>query len=391
MKKYYQTFATLSIVLLCLFFSGCLSDQGSDDTNKDNASSENKDTSQSGVVLFEYLPVDLEKVAYILPMGGMSGGHVTPIDHQYYISCDFDLGTDAAVDIDVYSPAAGIVTSIQHMSVAAGDTPIPVDDFRLVIQHTSTISSIYIHIDELSEKLAAIDPGFGEYATVHVEVTAGEVIGRYGGSVDYNVVDEAVTLPFINPASYEREPWKIHCTDPFEYFNESLKSTLIEKCVRTHDPFGGKICYDIDGKLLGTWFEEGTNGYEGLDPDRYWAGHLSIVYDSIDPEAVIVSIGTFVDTAEQFAVLGNSPDPATISVEEDLVVYELVDFEYVTNGTVWDRNNLVKGLTVQTSEYVQGVILLQLLEDRQLKVEIFPGKTAAEVPGFTDGFCIYER
>jgi len=391
MKKLYLAYTILTIVVFCVFFSGCLSDQSSDDTTKDTTSSENKDTSESNVVTFDYPPVDLEKVAYILPMGGMSGGHVTPIDHQYYLSYDFSLGANAAVDIEVYSPAAGTVTSIQHMSVAAGDNPMPVDDFRLTIQHNTTISSIYIHIDELSEKLATVDPGFGEYATVEVEVSAGEVIGRYGGSVDYNVVDEKVTLPFINPTSYDQEPWKIHCPDPFDYFNESIKSTLIEKCVRTHDPLGGKICYDIDGRLAGTWFEEGTNGYEGLDPERYWAGHLSIVYDSIDPEAVIVSIGTFVDTAKQFAVLGNSPDPATISMEAGLVVYELVDFEYVINDTVWDGQSLVKGLTVRTSEYVQGVILLQLLDARALKVEIFPEKTASEVSGFTDAYKMYER
>ena len=333
----------------------------------------------------------MEKVAFILPMGGMTGAHVTPIDHQYYVSYDFDKRDDAAVDIDVYSPADGIVTSIQHMSVAAGDTPIAVDDFRLVIQHTSTISSIYIHVDELSDRLALVDPGLGEYANVNVEVSSGEVIGRYSGSVDYNIVNEDVELPFVNPESYEVEPWKIHCPDPFDYFNESIKSMLVEKCLRSQNPSGGKICYDLDGRLVGTWFEEGTNGYGGVDQDRYWAGHLSIVYDSIDPDTIVISIGTFIDTAEQFGVKGNSPDPANISIDDELVIYELVDFEYVKNDTIWDRNSLVKGLRVQNSEYVHGVILLQLIEYRKLKVEIFPKKTANDISGFTDNFKLYER
>ena len=369
-----------------LLLSGCTTKQN--DSNQDN---ENGDANQSGFIIFDYPPFNLDKVAYILPMGGMIGGHVTPIDHQYYVSYDSDLGSNAVVDIEVYSPADGTVTSIGHMSVAAGDTTIPVDDFRLYIKHTSTISSIYIHIDELSDKLAAFDPGSGDYANVNVEVSAGEVIGRYGGSVDYNVVDEDVVLPFINPDSYEGEPWKIHCPDPFDYFNESIKSTLIEKCLRTQDPIGGKICYDIDGRLCGNWFEDGTNGYGGVDPDRYWAGHLSIVYDDIDPDAVVVSIGTFVDTAEKFAVKGNSPDPANISLDDGLVMYELVDFEYVKDAVVWDRNSFVKGLTVRNSEYVQGVILLQLIEDRKLKVEIFPYQTADQVSDFTENVRIYVR
>ena len=392
MKQSYLKVVAVISVAVFLLLSGCISDQNSDDSDtNDDSSTENGDNNGGGFVAFDYPPFDLEKVAFILPMGGMTGSHVTPIDHQYYVSYDFDLGSEAAVDINVYSPANGTVTSIQHMSVAAGDPPIPVDDFRLVIQHTPTISSIYIHIDELSDKIVAVDPGLGEYANVNVDVSAGEVIGRYGGSVDYNIVDEDVVLGFVNPASYVSEDWKIHCPDPFDYFNESIKSTLVEKCLRTQDPIGGKICYDIDGKLVGTWFEEGTNGYAGANQDRYWAGHLSIVYDSIDPDAIIVSIGTFIDTAEQFSVKGNNPDPANISIDDGLVIYELVDFEYIKNDTIWDRNSFIKGLKVRNSDYVQGVILLQLIEDRKLKVEIFPGQTADEVSAFTDDAMMYER
>ena len=46
---------------------------------------------------------------------------------------------------------------------------------------------------------------------------------------------------------------------------------------------------------------------------------------------------------------------------------------------------------MRNSEYVQGVIILQLIEDRRLKVEIFPGKTANELNGFTDNFKFYVR
>ena len=40
---------------------------------------------------------------------------------------------------------------------------------------------------------------------------------------------------------------------------------------------------------------------------------------------------------------------------------------------------------------VHGVILLELTEARKLKVEIFPGKTASEVSGFTENTKLYER
>jgi hypothetical protein len=390
MKKLHIKYVIVIVLSTILIFSGCISNQENNDRDiNDGKANENIDS--NGFLTFGYPPFDLEKVAYIIPMGGMIGSHVTPIDHQYYVSYDFNKVDEVNVDIDVYSPGEGVVTQIQHMNIAAGDTPLEVDDFRLVIQHTPTISSIYIHIDELSDKLEMFDPGLGEYTNVNVKVSAGEVIGRYGGSVDYNIVDEENILPFINPMSYKSEDWKIHCLDPFDYFNESIKSILIKKCLRTQEPIGGKICYDIDGKLVGTWFLDGTNGYAGVNLDRYWAGHLSIAYDSIDPEAIIISIGTYVDSAKQFSVKNNSPNPADISVDDGLVIYELVDYEYYKNDTRWNRNSLAKGLKVRNSNYVQGVILFELIDDKKLKMELFPGSNADEIDGFTENAAIYIR
>ena len=51
----------------------------------------------------------------------MIGAHVTPIDHQYYVSYDFQKTDEGLVDIEVYSPCDGVVTQIQHMNVAVGD------------------------------------------------------------------------------------------------------------------------------------------------------------------------------------------------------------------------------------------------------------------------------
>jgi hypothetical protein len=387
MKNIIFKFLVIIFLVTFVILSGCLKDQD----NNENLDNEYVNDDLDNVFYFNYPPVDLEKVAYILPMGCMIGSHVTPIDHQYYVSYDFDKGEDAAIDVDVYSPGDGVVTQIQHMDIAVGDSPNPVDDFRLVIQHSNSISSIFIHIDELSDRLKVFDPGPGLYASINLNVSAGEVIGRYSGSVDYNIVDEEVVLPFINPSSYKAEEWKIHCPDPINYFNDSIKSKLIEKCLRYQDPIGGKICYDIDGRLVGSWFKEGTNGYGGINPDRYWADHLSIAFDSIDHDAIIISIGTYIDSAKQFGVKNNSPNPKDVSYDDGLVIYELVDFQYYYNDSIWDRNSLIKGLKIINSEFVQGVILLQLLEDGKLKMEIFPNMTADEVKGFTENAVFYIR
>ena len=47
--------------------------------------------------------------------------------------------------------------------------------------------------------------------------------------------------------------------------------------------------------------------------------------------------------------------------------------------------------TEDVRERITGVVLVQMLEDRLLKIEAFPGKKAAEVEDFTSAAKLYER
>ena len=54
--------------------------------------------------------------------------------------------------------------------------------------------------------------------------------------------------------------------------------------------------------------------------------------------------------------------------------------------------SLVTGIEARNQDSdVRGVVLFQLLDDRTLKVETFPGKSASEVAGFTNAALMYER
>ena len=54
--------------------------------------------------------------------------------------------------------------------------------------------------------------------------------------------------------------------------------------------------------------------------------------------------------------------------------------------------SLVKGIDARNIDgRIYGVVLLQLVDDRTLKVETFPGKTASQVGEFTASALIYER
>ena len=95
-------------------------------------------------MLFDFPPVDMDKVVFIEPLGGIIGEHVTLIDHQYYVALDHLDDSEEEVVVEVYSPADGFVTEIQHMNTLPGREGVVIDDYRLVIQHPSSMSSKFM-------------------------------------------------------------------------------------------------------------------------------------------------------------------------------------------------------------------------------------------------------
>jgi len=340
-----------------------------------------------GPVRLTHSPMNLEDIAHIIPMGLMVGAHVTPVDHMYFEPKDRNAGR---YRYDVYAPADGFIVHIQHRTMMSGtmtDGSKERDDYRVVMEHSSTFWSYYDLITQLDQTILdqiGGPPPDMKPVKVRVPVKAGQLIGKVGGqTLDFAVVNSEVTLKgFVVPRHYDYEPWKIHTVNPFDYFDEPLKSTLLAKNPRKAKPRGGKIDYDIDGKLAGNWFLENTNGYAGAgDPRGYWMGHLAIVYHHIFPQKIVVSIGDFDGRMRQFFVKDNMPDPAQVSSASRWVKYELIPENVGSSGQPQEG--------VDTR--VQGVLLVQVLQNRKLRVETFPGKTAAEVKGFTSAKRIYER
>lgn len=345
-----------------------------------------------GIVNFTYAPMKLEDIGFIEPLGLMLGSHVTPIDHQYYYQKDWVAEPTEADLKDVFAPADGIITSIQAMPSFFSHVRPELGDYRIILAHTCSFYTIYIHVYKLSDKIyeQVEDLKPGENKGLNILVKAGELIGK-ANSFDFSAHNEDVVLSgFIVPEHYTGEPWKIHTVDPFDYFVEPLKSKLLEKNLRLDIPRGGKIDYDINGRLIGNWFKENTNGYRGIKQPEYWVTHLSISPDGLDPEHIIVSLGDFKGEAMQFGVKGNSPNPKDVDVSTGLVKYKLVHYSYYDlNNKRWESTYYAKGLKAKNNEEVNGVVLLQLISDRKLKVEIFPDKT--DVDGFTEKAMIYER
>ena len=155
---------------------------------------------------------------------------------------------------------------------------------------------------------------------------AGQVIGKvHGGfTFDFALIDTAVTRQgFVRPEQFmKRDPWKPNTVDPFDYIEEPLRSKLLAFNPRQVPPFGGKIDYDVDGRLVGNWYREGSGGYAGANQRwDYWVGHVTFAYHHLDPSQIIISMGELDGRAQQFAVQGNAPDPAKIGKAEGMVKY----------------------------------------------------------------------
>ena len=345
-------------------------------------------------VTFTDSPVSLSQINHIIPLGQMSASHITPTDHGYILN---GIGLSGNIS-DLRSPADGFIVSIGAFKT---------NDYRFIMWHSCTVSTIYIHAFEIAPEILAAagnfapgdktweaDQGPVDNQTKPIPVKAGQVIGKIKDGVDFSVHDTAKILSgFVHKSFYYSEAWKIHTVDLFDYFASDVRSLLMSKSLRTVAPVGGKIDYDIDGRLVGSWFREGTNGYKGNGTDcTYYTCHLAIAYDNVFPDQIRVAIpNSGIDQSvcntcfNAFGVKGNGPDPANIRKENGLVKYELVG---LISGKI-ERHGLHP--TVSNEHQPLGVILMEMLSDRQLKVQVFPGKTAAEVNAFTEAARLYER
>ncbi len=352
-----------------------------------------------GTALISASPIDLNEILYIQPMGLMIGGHVTPIDHGYfYIKGAMEKPARQA---KVYAPFSGVITSVTR--TARSGLNGNYDDYALSIDATCSFrvrfSNLVKFAGGLADKTGELKPN--ENLTPNYQVKEGELIGYTGLPTAYGIDvwvenDNATLTGFIHSDQYEKsESWKLHMVDFFDYTKEPLKSQLLALDMREANPRFGKIDYDIDGKLIGNWFRQGSGGYSGNKngEEGYWDGHLSIVPDGNDPTQVDISFGNYGGEAKQFAVIGNSPDPKNVSQDSGIIKYELGQIETYSGdtGEFWDHQSYIPHILTKAGKSVLGTVLMQLIAKDQLKMEIFPGKKATEITGFDSSALMYER
>lgn len=349
-----------------------------------------------GTVKLTHSPMNLQDIERIMPCGMMVGGHVCPIDHGYFYPKTLKPGQP---HFNVYAPADGHIVMIGHRTQLTGSTERQreYDDYAVHIEHTGSFYTFYDLLTQLDPAvLDKLDDStrerfsrkqMGPPVHVRIPVKAGQVIGKIGGrSLDIAIIDTEVRLKgFLTPKLYGHYAWRIHVVDPFDYMEDPIKGELLRLNVRKTNPPFGKIDYDVEGRLVGNWFLEGSGGYPGnrRDPRGYWTGHLAFAFHPIETSQMIVSIGDFDGRPRQFTVVGNGPDPMKVNAKDELVKYELTYAPFSGSGEKIELPPQMRG--------VQGILLVQLIGDRKLKMEVFPGKSAQNVSEFTAQSRMYER
>jgi hypothetical protein len=295
-------------------------------------------------VVFTRAPVDTMYLKTATPLGNMNPpGHTIPTDHIYFY-------LDGADFVPVYSIGGGTIKDVRYNEWS--------DDYNIYIEYSSSCGYYFDHI-------ANIPP----YISTDYELEAGVLLGyceTSQGAIDLGVIDNEVENYFIVPERYLDK--NIHCANPYLYFTDSVRNILYEKNRRTKEPRGGKIDYDIDGRLSGNWFLDSIEVNVLNATHEYQDYQLVFACDLWDPDVILIAAGGTLKLAPFYSrVVDNTPDPKDVTVSSGLVKYELAS--YVASGT----------------------LLVQMVEDRKIKVEVFPDLQKDEVDNFTSNAKLYIR
>lgn len=307
-----------------------------------------------GVATFTHSPIALGELSRIVALGNLNPpGHTIPTDHIYFYMWYYDDGPvpDPNRKHTVYAPAGGTVVSILQ----------PGGDFKVVVQCTNTF---YYYLDHV---LPTVQVG--------AVLTAGQAIGTSGGpyAIDLGAYDTTTTLPgFIDPNRYH--PQTRQAVSPLAHYEEPLRSTLRAKVVRSGTDKDGRIDFDVPGRLVGNWFLDGVPPAESDWPEN-WTKQLAFVRDVADPAIVRVSIGGTLAMSGAWAADPADPDPAHVQKGQTIVL------------RLYNRRGLLEAPDYTT---LHGVLLVEMLEDRKIKVEAFP-TNAFFVPAFSPEAKIYVR
>ena len=279
----------------------------------------------TGAVSFRSSPIDLGAIQWITPLGNLNPpGHTLPTSHIYFYFANPDAGeSPVAKRVPFAAPGDGTVTTLLGGLGA---------ESKLFVRQTSTFTYTIDHL------ILTVPLAQGS------KVTAGQVLGTTGSAygIDLGVINETMTLPFVNPSRYGWD--MLHAEAPLKFFDEPVRSQLYAKVERLGPDLDGRIDFDIAGRLVGNWFFGAGDAFP-----------LVFTYDTYDPSQVRIAVNTG-PVQGVFSVAATDPLPRDVSVASGKVLYTL--------------RRGITGLR-RPNPAILGFMLVQMIDDSRVTEEMF--------------------
>ncbi len=279
----------------------------------------------------DLLPVAPSLIEAILPLGTFHAGDALP-------STDARVVLRDSVPVVVHAMADGRVTEIDRSGGAIS--------LRIRNQVSLRVGGLIVR------------PALRVGQVVRVGEPIGEVAARPAGrgparELAIRIVDERILRTrWVRP---ERYGARRHVAFFAAYLADSLRSTAYGLVRRAAPDLDGRIDYDRNGQLVGTWFDASVAPLT-VGPA------LTFAYDAEQPGQVRIAgsdgLSRMLDLRGVHAVAWEDPDPARVDSTRGIVRYRL--------HAVDDRDRLSSA----------GSVLVQVLSHERLRVEVVgPGET----------------
>ena len=295
-------------------------------------------------LVFKASPIALSEIRWITPLGNLNPpDHALPTHHIYFYFANPNIGESPVARRTAFmAPGDGTVSDIFSSSIP---------DIKIFVRVNSTMS---YYIDHVIPDVPI---------TRGMTLTAGQRLGSTGSSfgVDLGVVNNNLTLAFVNPSRYAQGD-SLHADAPLKYYEEPLRTTLYDKVQRLGSERDGKIDFDVPGRLSGNWFVQGGSA------------SLSFVYDTYDPSQVRISVTSGFTVSGVFSIAAGELDPRSVSPADGKVRYAL-------SRSITGPNPASGGPVAR--------MLVQMLDGQRIQVETFGLAEGADA--FTSRSWIFTR
>lgn len=354
-------------------------------------------------ILFSEWPVKQDKLASITPLGSMEPekGAVFPIDRLLWQTKDSGAagGDSQSARVQVLAPGNGWLVKVAEIEYWSADKMVD-RDYAVYLAPCQEVEARFYHLQALEPKvMVAAEMNYQDQssyqtggltvrvreAKVKLKLQSGEVIGWAGGAsdrrqaFDWGMVDER-RKPLVFAHASIGDSKQVYTVCPLDYYpvmrQKELRAFLGDgEKTRADEPICGRIDQDIVGSLQGRWRAERMEQTTAEDQ------HVALVHDELEPQRAVISMGTSLRKS---------------GLKAGLYYFKRKETGYVNRdfGTVTEQGRVFcyQGLQDKQGQAIQRIVLVELVDDKSIKMEARPGLSCASNNyTFSDRMTVFER